>query len=65
LVTPGNGLTVSITGSSVLYAQGGTGAEDVQASPANATIGGGGHGGLATNNGQNGNNGIVIIRYRI
>lgn len=62
---PGAGLSLSITGSSVLYAKGGPGGPNGFATPQNgaANTGTGGNGSSATNTTGSGGSGVVIIAY--
>ena len=61
---PGSGLSISITGSAVEYARGGTGSNHPQARQAPANSGDGGRGNYHQSN-NTGGSGIVIIRYAI
>ena len=67
---PGPGLTISITGSPVIYARGGIGrvrtapANDGESGPPNTGFGGnGGDSGPNSARGGNGGSGVVIVRY--
>ena len=61
---PGPGLSISITGSAVEYARGGTGSNHPQARQAPANSGDGGRGNYHQSN-NTGGSGIVIVRYAI
>jgi len=58
----GSGLSSSITGSAVTYANGGNGELTIGGSTPTANLGIGGDGGYGNQNGDNGGSGVVILR---